>query len=91
MADQKPNDPPLVPPTAGPGPGCNPLERRLTSWCCFLSVLLLNALLRIFVWPLVSGSPYLILVVLGTRIAVGVSWIRLYQYLTGEETLDPLR
>ncbi|KAH6851190.1 hypothetical protein B0I37DRAFT_373410 [Chaetomium sp. MPI-CAGE-AT-0009] len=91
MDDPKNNAVPAAPsasPTAGPG--CTPLERRLTSWCCFLYILVLNALLRIFVWPHVSGSPYLILVVVGTRIVVGVSWVRLYQFLTGEQHIDPL-
>ncbi|KAK4121633.1 hypothetical protein N657DRAFT_647817 [Parathielavia appendiculata] len=69
---------------------CTSLERRLASWCYFLSTLVLNAVLRMFVWPHVSGSPYLILVVIGTRIVVGVSWVRLHPYLTGEERIGPL-
>ncbi|KAH6640319.1 hypothetical protein F5144DRAFT_559978 [Chaetomium tenue] len=77
------------PPRALPA-DCTPLERRLASWCCFLATLLCNALLRIFVWPHVSGQPYLILVVIGTRCVVGVSWLRLHEWLTGERGMDPL-
>lgn len=84
MHDQKDNDVPAAPPTAG----CTPLERRLTFCCCFLSTLVLNALLRVFLWPYVSGSPYLIFVVTGTRIVVGVSLVKLHRYLTGEERVD---
>lgn len=91
MDDEKPNSTRVAPPPAAPkSAGCTPLERRLSLWCCFLSVLVLNAMLRIFVWPRVSGSPYLIFVVIGARIVVGVSWVRLYQRLTGEECIDPL-
>jgi hypothetical protein len=86
MDDQTNNNVPAASPTAG----CTPLERRLTSWCCFLSALVLNVLFRIFLWPYVSGSPYLIFVVTGTRIVVGVSLLKLHQYLTGEEHIDPL-
>ncbi|KAK3297912.1 uncharacterized protein B0H64DRAFT_393379 [Chaetomium fimeti] len=91
MDHPKSNDVPAgppVPPTASRG--CTPLERRLASWCFFLSILVLNALLRIFIWPHVSGSPYLIFVVVGTRMVVGLSWLRLYEFLTGEKHPDPL-
>jgi hypothetical protein len=77
-------------PTPPLAASCTPLERRLEFWPCFFYTLVMNSLLRIFLWPYVPGSPHLFLVVLGTRIAVGVSWVRLYQYLTGEKTLDPL-
>ena len=86
MDGQRNNDAPAAPSTAG----CTPLERRLTSWCCFLYVLLLHIFLRIFVWPFISGTPYLIYVVLGTRLLVGVSWVRLHQHLTREKEINVL-
>ncbi|KAK4097840.1 hypothetical protein N658DRAFT_500031 [Parathielavia hyrcaniae] len=86
MDDQKPSNVFTAPRAAG----CTSLERRLASWCCFRFTLILNAILRVFVWPHVSGSPYLILVVVGTRMGFGVSWVRLHQYLTGEQRIDPL-
>ncbi|KAH6619615.1 hypothetical protein B0J18DRAFT_434556 [Chaetomium sp. MPI-SDFR-AT-0129] len=91
MEDQKDNK---IPAASNAPPAlavcCTPLERRLASWCCFLATLVFNALLRIFVWPHVSSSPYLILVVIGTCSVVGVSWLRLHQWLTGEQKMDPL-
>ncbi len=91
MDDEKANTPCAAPPPAAPNSAdCTPLQRRLSHWCCFLSVLVLNAVLRIFVWPHVSDTPYLVFVVIGTRIIVGVSWVRLHQHLTGEEYINPL-
>ena len=90
MDDENHNRIRAAPPAAPKGADCTPLERRLSFWCCFLSTLALNAVLRVFVWPHVSGSSYLIFVVIGTRMVVGVTWVRLHQYLTGEERIDPL-
>lgn len=77
------NDVPAAPPTAS----CTSLERRLTSWCCFLASLVLNAFFRLFLWPYVSGSPYLIFIVTCSRIVIGISSLKLHQHLTGEERI----
>lgn len=76
-----------VPTTPIPTAPCTPLERRLTSWCCFFFVLVCNIFLRVFFWPYFSGNPYLAFIVVGTRIPVGVAWVRLHQYLTGEKDI----
>ncbi|KAK3297255.1 uncharacterized protein B0H64DRAFT_121534 [Chaetomium fimeti] len=86
MVNQKNDDNvPPAPPTAV----CTPLERRLTSWCCFFFVLVCNALLRLFLWPYLTGSRYMVFIVVGTRIPVGLSWLRLHEYLTGEKEMNP--
>ena len=82
---EKNDDVPTAPPRTA---ACTPLERRLTSWCCFFFVLVCDIFLRIFLWPYFSGNRYLVFIVVGTRIPVGVAWVRLHQYLTGEEDIE---
>jgi hypothetical protein len=83
MADKAAN-------TTRPTDRCTPLQRRLASGCCFLYTLIANALLGYFIDTYVPGRPYLIVVVIGARIAVGISWARLHRYLTGDNRIDPL-
>lgn len=63
------------------------LERQLTRWVCLLFSLILNIILRIYLWPFTSGMPYLRYFVIGTRFAIGFAETRLHQYLAGENNL----
>lgn len=65
------------------------LERKLALVICFLYTVLVNAALRMFVWPRIpaEGLP-LLCVVIGTRVALGLPSLRMYQSLTKNRPVD---
>ncbi|KAK3290637.1 uncharacterized protein B0H64DRAFT_411751 [Chaetomium fimeti] len=78
-------------PSAPPAVGCTPLERRLTFWCCFVYTVLVNILLRVFLWPQFSSSSHSAMqfMIYTVRAVVAVSADSFHKSLTRETAMHP--
>jgi hypothetical protein len=69
-----------------------PARPRVKKWdallTCITTSLLLNACLHYTLSPLRPHS-YFVLYVCAGRVCISVLWVKLYQWLTGEQRLDP--
>ncbi|KAK3339731.1 hypothetical protein B0T25DRAFT_574626 [Lasiosphaeria hispida] len=76
-------------------PPATPLERNLCLALLFVTGILLNAALRLFLWPRIESvvtphAPLAVAVIL-TRIPIAVLGVRLHQRILGERWLgEPL-